>query len=246
MVRVGDTVRRATGPWTTAVHALLRHLERAGFTAAPRVLGIDEQGREVLSYLPGVAACRSWPEALLDPDGVASLGNLLAAYHRAVTDFLPPPGAVWRVGTVALQPGQVIRHGDLGPWNTIWRDGKPVGLIDWDFAEPGAMLDDLAQVAWDAIPLRDDAHARECGFAQGVDRRRRLEALCDGYGGRFTPAEVVAALLDLQRREEQRILERGGRGEAPWSLFLARGGHLAIAADRHWLAAAAEGCLARA
>ena len=52
-MRVGDTVRRATGPWTPAVHALLRHLESVGFDAAPRVLGVDERGREVLTYLEG-------------------------------------------------------------------------------------------------------------------------------------------------------------------------------------------------
>ena len=47
VVRVGDTVRRNVGPWTPAVHALLRHLEYIGFTGAPRVLGLDERGREV-------------------------------------------------------------------------------------------------------------------------------------------------------------------------------------------------------
>ena len=49
VVRIGDTVRRETGPWTTAVHALLRHLEETGYPYAPRVLGIDEQGKEILS-----------------------------------------------------------------------------------------------------------------------------------------------------------------------------------------------------
>ena len=44
-VRVGNTVRRAAGWWTLAVHALLRHLEQAGFDGAPRVLGFDERGR---------------------------------------------------------------------------------------------------------------------------------------------------------------------------------------------------------
>ena len=52
-VRVGDTVRRSAGPWTPAVHALLAHLEGTGFTGAPRPLGFDEQGREVLTFLEG-------------------------------------------------------------------------------------------------------------------------------------------------------------------------------------------------
>ena len=48
---VGDTVRRSVGPWSKASHAVLKHLERVGFDGAPRFLGIDAQGREVLSYL---------------------------------------------------------------------------------------------------------------------------------------------------------------------------------------------------
>ena len=52
-VRIGDTVRRSAGPWTAAVHALLTHLATKRFTAAPRPLGFDEQGREVLTFLEG-------------------------------------------------------------------------------------------------------------------------------------------------------------------------------------------------
>jgi hypothetical protein len=51
--RRGATIRRSTGSWTPSVHRLLRHLEAAGFQGAPRVLGLDEQGREILSYLEG-------------------------------------------------------------------------------------------------------------------------------------------------------------------------------------------------
>jgi hypothetical protein len=58
VVRVDNTVRRPAGPWTPAVHALLAHLHDAGFDGAPRPLGIDEQGREVLDFVPGVVA---WP-----------------------------------------------------------------------------------------------------------------------------------------------------------------------------------------
>jgi hypothetical protein len=38
-VRIGATVRRAAGPWTPAVHALLAHLAENGFAGAPRPLG---------------------------------------------------------------------------------------------------------------------------------------------------------------------------------------------------------------
>ena len=44
-IRQGDVVVRPGGPWTPAVHHVLRHLERVGFAGAPRVVGTDEQGR---------------------------------------------------------------------------------------------------------------------------------------------------------------------------------------------------------
>jgi hypothetical protein len=53
VVRVGNTVRRPTGAYTPFVHSLLCHLEESGFEGAPRVLGIDEQGREVLTFIEG-------------------------------------------------------------------------------------------------------------------------------------------------------------------------------------------------
>ena len=53
VVRVGETVRRTTGPWTPAVHALLEHLADVGFDGAPRVEGFDDEGREVLEYVAG-------------------------------------------------------------------------------------------------------------------------------------------------------------------------------------------------
>ena len=53
VVRVGDTVRRQTGLWTPAVHALLAHLKSVGFGDAPTVLGSDDQGREVLRHVEG-------------------------------------------------------------------------------------------------------------------------------------------------------------------------------------------------
>ena len=53
VVRVGDEVRRPVGRHSGFVHRVLGALERAGFDGAPRFLGMDERGRERLSYLPG-------------------------------------------------------------------------------------------------------------------------------------------------------------------------------------------------
>ncbi|SES20928.1 hypothetical protein SAMN04487818_108360 [Actinokineospora terrae] len=51
-VRVGQTVRRPTGPWPLVVHALLAHLDAVGFPGAPKPLGVDEKTREALGFIP--------------------------------------------------------------------------------------------------------------------------------------------------------------------------------------------------
>ncbi len=53
VVRVGDTVRRPSGPWSRSVEALLSHLNAVGYDGAPRTLGFDELGRHVLEYIEG-------------------------------------------------------------------------------------------------------------------------------------------------------------------------------------------------
>src|SRR5690242_18794942 len=51
VVRVGSTVRRSLAYSAPFVHDLLSHLE--DWKGAPRFLGFDEQGREVLEWLDG-------------------------------------------------------------------------------------------------------------------------------------------------------------------------------------------------
>ena len=171
--RVGETVRRATGRWTPAVHALLDHLERAGFEGAPRALGIDTAGREILTFLSGAS---DWPK---NDGAVLAVGRLLRRYHDAVATFVPPPGMPWRIDR-PLGLDELVCHNDLQPANTVFRDGEPVAFIDWDLAGPAPAIFDLARAAWDFIPLRSDRFCLHMGFKTPPPRARRLRLLCDG------------------------------------------------------------------
>jgi len=53
VVKIGETVRRPATPNSVFVRSLLMHLELSGFAGAPRYLGMDEDNRDVFSYLPG-------------------------------------------------------------------------------------------------------------------------------------------------------------------------------------------------
>ncbi|GGN49958.1 hypothetical protein FHR83_008889 [Actinoplanes campanulatus] len=39
--RIGDVVHKRAAPWTPTVHAVLRHLEAAGFDGAPRATEVE-------------------------------------------------------------------------------------------------------------------------------------------------------------------------------------------------------------
>lgn len=233
MQRIGDTVRRRTGPWTPTVHTLLQHLETVGFAGAPRVLGIDEEGREILSFLAGAVAMRPWPPVLRADRGVIAMARLLRQYHEAVSSFTPGPDAHWRVPDSAWQPGMIVRHGDFAPWNAVWQGEGLVGVIDWDLADPGYPLEDVAQLAWYVVPLRSDEHCEDVGFDQTPDLRQRLRVLCETYGA--LPAEVLSVMLRLQAKERQRIVEFGQQGLEPWVTFRTRGYAEQIAAESAWL-----------
>ena len=91
-VRVGPTVRRRAGYWTPAVHALLEYLAQHGLEA-PRPIGMDERGREILSYVEGQAV-PGWPDPF--PAWIYSDACLhdaatgLRRFHDLVRGFDPP------------------------------------------------------------------------------------------------------------------------------------------------------------
>ena len=136
-VRVGDTVRRAAGPWTPAVHALLAYLAAQGFTGAPRPLGLDEQGREVLSFLEGesIGHRKPRPAWVHAEDTLVQVARWMREFHQVVAGFVPPPGAVWREGGT-WSPGLIIAHNDATTHNAAWHQGTLTGFFDWDFAGP--------------------------------------------------------------------------------------------------------------
>jgi Phosphotransferase enzyme family len=233
-VKSGDTVRRTAGEWTPVVQELLAHLERKGFAYTPRPLGIDEKGREILSYLPGDSVHRPWIPVLKTDKGMRQVARMIRLYHEAIVDFRPPVDMPWRIGPVAMRPGQIIRHGDLGPWNTLWQGDKLTALIDWDLAEPADKIVDVAQMAWYFVPLRAERGWREAGFSDRPDFWHRLDVMVEEYG-EFSRDELLAALLDLQQLDLVRTKELGGNGRYPWSLFWNRGGMDLLTEENMWL-----------
>jgi hypothetical protein len=187
--RVGDTVRRPLRPTSAATHALLRHLERVGFDGAPRFLGIDEHGREVLTYIPGQAICRPYPAWALLDSALTSVAELMREYHQAVATFDPGDRdwPDWVVPT-EFQNG-LVSHNDPNLDNVIFRNQRAVALIDFDLSSPGSAVWDVACAARLWAPLRPDGDIADSRRGRALARFRTF---VDAYGFSRTDRERVA------------------------------------------------------
>lgn len=177
VIRVGDTVHRPSGAYTPAVHALLRHLAAAGFSGAPRVLDVGER-TEVLGYIAGTAATEPLAEWALTADALASVGALLRGYHDHARSF-DGSGLRWQRELPTAWRGPLITHNDLNPANVIFRDGRPIAMIDFDLAAPGTAAFDLAVTACFWVPLLD---ARDIFDDRRDHVLTRFRLLLDAYG----------------------------------------------------------------
>jgi len=189
VVRVADTVRRSMGEHSSFVHRLLRHLEAVGFEGAPRLLGVDERGREVLSFIDG------WVPPDLDhfsDEILVVAASLLRRLHDATA------------GCDLAAGQEVVCHNDPSPCNYVFVAGQPAAFIDFDHAAPGDRLRDVAYAGWlwtisadDGPPIREQA--------------RRVRLMADAYG-----LVDTASLLDaVLRRQEENLQAAVLRSRSP-------------------------------
>lgn len=168
VVRAGNTVRRAPPEDPGFVRALLALFERHGWGGAPRFLGTDEQGREVLSFIDGQVP---WEPARLpsvtSDASLARLALLVREFHDLTA------------GTPLAAGGQVVCHNDLSPKNTVYRAAGggliPVAFIDWDIAAAGERIHDVAHVCWQYLGLGP-------AVTDPAAASRRMRLICDAYG----------------------------------------------------------------
>ncbi|WP_030509668.1 phosphotransferase enzyme family protein [Microbispora rosea] len=184
VVRVGATVRRPMRSTSPSVHALLRHLESAGFDRAPRVLGTDERGRAILTYVEGVVPAHPLPGYAVSDEALITLARLLRRFHDAAASFRPPPGAVWEDGSAPEGPAELVGHCDVTPANVVFRrtthELLPYALIDFDMARPTTRLFDVVTTLRHWAPLADPLDRDPA--QRSLDAAARVRAFCDAYG----------------------------------------------------------------
>ncbi|GGE61409.1 phosphotransferase enzyme family protein [Priestia taiwanensis] len=149
--RLGNTVRRELKPNSGNIHILLKHLESKGLNGVPKFLGIDEKGREILSFIEGEAGNYPLQQYMWSDEVLKDIAKMLRLYHDAVSDF--PIEESWRIIDNTPQPFEVICHNDFAIYNIIFNGEKPVGIIDFDFAAPGPRTWDIAYTLYTCVPL---------------------------------------------------------------------------------------------
>ena len=207
VVRVGDTVRRPPGKNADLMRDVLLHLERAGFDAAPRWLGVDEQGRDILTWIDGETFTErgQMHPYIGDPsvrvtfadEQLAAALRLLRLYHATFGE-------------------EVICHGDFGPWNIVWRSEMPFALIDFDDVYRGDPTEDVAYALRVFVSY---------GFAaaEPAELVRRTHVALAAYGASFDVPVILEREYDLA---EERCRRHG------WYRQLAK-----LPIERAWLAA---------
>jgi Ser/Thr protein kinase RdoA (MazF antagonist) len=218
IIRVGSTVRRPIGPWTPGVHALLSHLEQAGYSGAPRVHGVDELGREVLDYIEGEVV-HPQHRYLIDPDeALAQVAITIRRFHDAVSGFAGAERFAWSDrGSDPSGASEILCHNDLAPWNLIRSTQDRWVFIDWDFAAPGRRSWDISFALLSLVPLMPTDAPNETRVAE------RLAVFATAYGTDDLPADVLSVAVERCEREAQLIFSLGEAGEPPYDRLFREG-----------------------
>jgi hypothetical protein len=187
LVRVGDTIRRPHGTWSEGVRALLTELERSGFDGAPRHLGIDSKGRDVLTFVHGEVASRPWPGWVADDDRAVSVARLVREYDDAAmaiglpewSHSLVPTDVPGAPASSAARP-EFVAHLDITPENVVFVDGAAHALIDFDLARPAERVEELCNLLlwWGSWMPPEDREP----VTASIDAAQRGILLVDAYG----------------------------------------------------------------
>ncbi len=206
------------------MHALLAHLADKGFVGAPRHLGFDEQGREVLTFLEGetIGQRKPRPAWVHAEDTLDQVARWMRACHQAVADFVPPPGAVWRGGGT-WKPGLLIVHNDASTFNAAWHQGALTGFFDWDFAGPATPEWDLAYAAFSWVPLHNRHYVAAGGFTDFAGRPRRLCRFLRTYGWSGATGEFLDVVQARIGAHANGIRDLAAAGDEASGRLLSRG-----------------------
>ena len=181
IVRIDDTVRRTMKPERQSVHRVLSFLHKQDFKSCPQFLGVDDQGRETLTFIEG--NCSINPDFWQSDRYLTSAATLLRSYHDAVAPYVARDDDQWEFAYPDKSKHEVICHNDFAPYNLIYDEAGFTAIIDFDFAGPGPRLRDVAYAAYWLVPLSFcAADMKPFSIDDANNNSQRLQIFCNTYG----------------------------------------------------------------
>jgi hypothetical protein len=162
---------------------------------------IQPDGRERLVFIRGDVPVPPFPTWAQTEEALESIAALMHSFHQASSQ-VPIRVLAWSDELADPAGGTMICHNDVCLENVVFRNGRAVGLLDFDFAAPGRPIFDLAAFARMCVPIDDNLSAGRLGF-EDVDRPARLRLVADAYGLDAEDRQLLVSLLD-------RAMESGG------------------------------------
>lgn len=135
--------------------------------------------------------------------------------------------------------GNVVGHNDVCLENVVFRNGRALGLLDFDFAAPGSPVYDLACMARMCVPIDDPESAALLGWVT-ADPAARLAIVADHYGlDDPQRVELIDQLDGTIARGGQFVLRRVEAGEQAFiEMWESMGGMARFDRRRAWWAVA--------
>ncbi len=214
VTRDGAHVLRPSNPHSRSIHRFLGALPGLGFHGASVPVGIDDDGRERLVFVAGDVPIPPYPAWAQTDDALRSITDLIRGLHDASVAY-DATGSTWSNEMVDPIGGPAICHNDVCLENVVFRSGRAVALLDFDYAAPGRRSFDVAAFARMCVPIDDPVNAARNGFIAS-DLPARLRLVADHYGlDHHGRAEVLAqfdATIEARGAFVRRRVEAGDPG----------------------------------
>lgn len=211
IVKIGKNVHRSKTHNFEFIHAMLLWLEKQRFSYAPKYVGIDEQGREILSFVEGEVP-REIPMTF---EQKISAIKILRQFHDALAN------------TKFAGAEETVCHHDFAPWNIIVHEEKVVGMIDFDEVGPGKRIDDVTYFIWTALDLAVAKIPDE-------EQIKNIVALVNAYQ-LTNKNEIISSFLKQQNRILKFRQQIVAKEKDPDKIIFSKGAILRIQNSINWI-----------